>query len=138
MKKKKYTKIWYTHIPLFTCPYFVALCTSEKQHTIALNSADIPAHRRVEFPSDDFGFAATHFFSPDNTILVCLSAKGQKQKPSRIAASLVHEAVHIWQHCKKFYGEDPAGEECEAYAIQNLSMHLFDLYIDNKTIYRGL
>lgn len=45
---------------------------------------------------------------------------------------LLHEAVHIWQHCRDIMGEDNPSCEFEAYQIQFIASNLFKMYDEMK------
>lgn len=49
-------------------------------------------------------------------------------------AMLVHEAVHISQHCCEIMGEDSPSAEFEAYQIQFIAKDLFAMYNNMKGI----
>jgi hypothetical protein len=36
--------------------------------------------------------------------------------------------MHVWQETKRMIGEDSPGKEIEAYAMQNITQELFDLF----------
>lgn len=45
-----------------------------------------------------------------------------------VAATLVHEAVHVWQRVRDILGPGDLGREMEAYAVQNIAGHLMRAY----------
>lgn len=47
---------------------------------------------------------------------------------------LVHEAVHVFQHCCELMGEEAPSAEFEAYQIQFIASNLFAMYNDMKGI----
>jgi hypothetical protein len=49
-------------------------------------------------------------------------------KTTDIVDTLVHEAVHIWQHTVDFIGEENPGDEMEAYTIAFITSSLLKEY----------
>lgn len=61
--------------------------------------------------------------------IVALCEDHRERTLETVYALLVHEAVHIWQRWCSDAGEDAAGGEIEAYAIQRLALNLFGAYL---------
>ena len=107
---------------------FLTLCLSEQQYLSAVK------HLKVANPSpwlSDKHAACVHTFDNKEggvACVVCLAVVPDAS-PINVAASLAHEAVHVWQVCRKDMGEQNAGDEIEAYAIQNIVAMLFKSYV---------
>jgi len=68
----------------------------------------------------DNALATTHWLhSNDNRFWALVCLRRDLKNADSIAA---HEAVHVWQYFEEACGEQRAGNETEAYAIQ----HIFD------------
>lgn len=79
--------------------------------------------------------ACTHHFDNVNgsiaNIVAFDLAHAAKEDPIDVAALLVHEAVHVWQHNESKAGKLGCfGDEGEAYAIQNISTRLMTAYVE--------
>lgn len=73
--------------------------------------------------------AVTHFFTSEDkvTALVCLDSKRAKKFATcQIAAICAHEAVHVWQECRRKMRETAPGDEVEAYAIQFFTQRMLE------------
>lgn len=109
---------------------FVALCTDEAQFAAAWKHLKAPATARPPWVSPG-SHATTHTLeNPHGELccLVCLAPPGEAFVPIQVAALLVHEAVHVWQHWCEANGEKEPSAEFEAYAIQSISQRLMVAY----------
>lgn len=117
------TTLRYCNRTVLECQHF-GLCLSEKAFEGELRRLKVPVKDWPSFTHN--GHAATHFFvkgDGSRIALVCMgTAKGRTRE--QINALLVHEATHIWQDEMKHINEKTAGEEIEAYGIQNISQAL--------------
>ena len=133
MSKKKVE--WLDRQLLRTSNCF-CLCTTEEQFHAALKDIDIPVTQYPTFLDGDNADATVWTFAAhtaangkdkiEEVMIVCVSV--DNASPIEIAAILVHEAVHIWQHTAEAIGESNPSKEMEAYAIQSISTQLFSAY----------
>ena len=110
----------------------IGLCLDEALFRRELKRLKVPQENWPSFTHN--GHAATHFFvngDGGRTALVCMG-KRKGRTLEQIHALLVHEATHIWQDEMKFINEKAAGEEIEAYGIQNIAQVLMVAYRDMK------
>jgi len=103
-------------------PCKLALCTNEFQFYFML--------REIGIPREEAGFwitprasATTHHIPSKDTILVCVDPNAEGSSIA-IAALIVHEAVHVFQHFMSSMGEKEPSEEFMAYTIQSISQRL--------------
>ena len=104
----------------------LTLCLSQQEFNTICRPMGLPD---TPFISGGFG-GRTHFVQRDDgemTAIVCIGLT-EDHSAVEIAALLVHEAVHVWQHyCESINEHDPASEQ-EAYGIQSLSQSLMAEY----------
>lgn len=129
MSKKK--NIWLER-KMFQGGY-VGFVTSQAEFEVALKDINLHDHKEAFVPS---GWpACTHTFENVNGSIACIVGfdmeKAAEQDPIDVAALLVHEAVHVWQHNESAAGKLGCfGDEGEAYAIQNISTRLMSAYVE--------
>lgn len=110
---------------------YLAFVTSQAEFDAALKDLKLFDHKEEFLPS---GYpACTHTFDNVNGSVACIvafdMARAALEDPIDVAALLVHEAVHVWQHNESKAGKPGCfGEEGEAYAIQNISAELMQAY----------
>lgn len=110
---------------------YVGFVTSQEEFNQALKDINLPDHKDDFIPN---GWpACTHTFENVNGSIACIVGfdmkKAAEQDPIDVAALLVHEAVHVWQHNESGAGKLGCfGDEGEAYAIQNISTQLMTEY----------
>lgn len=80
----------------------------------------------IAAPSDCCVF---NFVGDDGVPVSIVYYSREGQTPTRVAASLVHEAVHIWQHHCRHWGETNPADEQMAYGIEYISENLFNEYV---------
>lgn len=84
-----------------------------------------------QYPASDA--RTTSFEKAGNLRLyVTLNERLDSRNPVGIVGLLVHEAVHVWQGMCEHCGEDRAGKETEAYAIQLISSELIEAYSSTR------
>ena len=78
------------------------------------------------------GEAGAHcaWLRDENDNCVILVTTGKIKDPLHAILGLAHESVHVWQFIKEHIGEDKAGHEQEAYAIENILVQLLAAYSD--------
>lgn len=112
---------------------YLAFVTSQAEFDVALKDMNLPDHKEEFIPS---GWpACTHTFENVNGSIACIVAfdmgRAAQEDPIDVAALLVHEAVHVWQHNEGKAGKLGCfGDEGEAYAIQNISTRLMTAYVE--------
>lgn len=78
--------------------------------------------------------ASTMVFSNSDNETACIVCIGDvsEDAPTRVAALLVHEAVHVWQEVRRVMGETDPSSEFEAYSVQSISQKLFDAFVESE------
>jgi hypothetical protein len=110
---------------LIANPYYYTLCTTPKMFAKEMKRLGIENPPR--FILNDHSDASVHWFEKDGGLCAVINIREHKDK-HQIYALLIHEAVHIWQEIRINIGESAPSKEFEAYAIQRISMELFDEY----------
>lgn len=111
--------------------YDFCLCVTQKQYERELDRLKIAKENRKPFLRQPSDRATLHTW--DNTAggrplaMVCLRLSDDNTM-MQTYATLVHEAVHLWQFTKERMGEDKPSVEFEAYAVQAISQRLFYAY----------
>lgn len=130
MRKKKFEPQTWLDRRLLTGGY-LAFVTSQEEFEQALKDMECVDYGDRFVPN---GWpACTHSFDDVNGSVACIVGldmeKAAKEDPIDVAALLVHEAVHVWQHNESKAGKLGCfGTEGEAYAIQNISTQLMSEY----------
>jgi hypothetical protein len=75
--------------------------------------------------------ACAHTWSKDGAVMcvVCLSPERGSQDPIAVAASLVHESVHVFQRLCESIGETSPSKEFEAYSIERIAERLMREFV---------
>ena len=104
-------------------PYF-CLCLNEKEFHRQLKRLGII--EKLNFVKNEQSNATVHYMTNQDCRLCCIVCiKGYENKSiEQIYSLLVHEAVHIWQEFKDWFGEKEPSREFEAYSIQAISEEL--------------
>ena len=110
---------------------FLCLCTTEAEFLKELKRTKSPA----PWPKwiEDDAFATTHYIvtgKGNRATIVCMTDKKMDGIPA--ASLLVHEAVHVVQEYFRHIGETNAGDEIQAYSIQNVSFALLEAYCKRR------
>lgn len=117
---------------LVTGPY-LGLATTEVQFHKAMRHCKVARENWPAWVSEGAD-ATTHTFANkdgNTACMVCIRPR-EGHTPIKIAAILVHEAVHVWQeHCERI-GERNPSPEFEAYSIQAISQRLMQAYADQR------
>jgi hypothetical protein len=112
---------------LFVTAQYYTLCTSEKMFRKALKHLKIKRKEAPTFIANWHSDATVHTFENRGnrcvSAVVCLRNFENKSAVA-IAGILVHEAVHVWQETRDYFGETSPSRELEAYAIQNIAQRL--------------
>jgi hypothetical protein len=103
----------------------IALCQSKEALKIALQQCG-KDFLSISAPTDCCVF---NFIGDDEFPISIVYYAREGCTPTRVAASLVHEAVHIWQHHCKHWGETSPADEQMAYGIEYISENLFNEYV---------
>lgn len=128
-KKKPEPQTW--HDRKLLMGGYLAFVTSQEEFDQALKDMECHDYETKFVPN---GWpACTHSFDDVNGSVACIvgldMARAAEQDPIDVAALLVHEAVHVWQHNESSAGKLGCfGTEGEAYAIQNISTQLMTEY----------
>lgn len=118
---------------LVSSPVYLALCRSEQALQRELRRLRIPAKDWPQFLGGTAS-ASTMIFSNSDDETACIVCIGDvsEDTPTRVAALLVHEAVHVWQEVKRVMGETDPSSEFEAYSVQSISQKLFDAFVESE------
>jgi hypothetical protein len=121
----------YLLAPLMPMPIYMALFVDEKSYSQWLQREKIKPYK--DFVAKDAN-GCCHFFENDETystiVAVCLNINHMQKKDSiSQAATIIHEAVHVYQECLRFLGETNPGDEFAAYSIQRISEQLMRSYV---------
>lgn len=134
-KQKKTPKVpEYATRSLMPLPLSLVLFTSEKEFLAELERLGI----KVGCDFVPFGASAVvHSFENDETgheiNMVCIDTrKLVGKKPEEVIAMIVHEAVHVKQHCMRFIGEKKPSKEFEAYAVQHITEALLKQFFNQN------
>jgi hypothetical protein len=127
------SKVRWLDRELVRSPVYLGLCRSAEELRKEYKRLRIPAGSAAGFLD---GGATASVITVTNSdgetaCIVCIGDTAGKN-PTRVAASLVHEAVHVWQQAKKIIGESDPSDEFEAYAIQSLAERLFDAFVESE------
>lgn len=111
---------------------YLALVTSQEEYEAAL--ADLKIEDSAVFIPESYP-AVTHMFTNVDGSIACIVGLNMElaaeQEPISVAALLVHEAVHVFQHNEARAGAMGCfGSEGEAYAIQNIATKLMQAYAE--------
>ena len=124
-------KVRYISRSLIDGPY-VGLCLSEEAFKAELKRLRVPEHQWPQALSVGSHAEMHTMRNPQgNTVfLICMK---RNPKFSRIEsyATLVHEAIHVWQKWSRSIGakgDYEPGDEFEAYAIQSISQRLMEAF----------
>lgn len=111
-------------------PFHIALCTSEQAFQRELRRLKIAKERWPKWILSPQSAATTHYFATADGRRVVIVAISRKRSANRLEtyATLVHEAVHVWQWIKEDIHESEPSAEFEAYSIQRLSLNLMGAY----------
>lgn len=96
---------------------FLTLCLSEDEFKAAVRNCGVATQREW---LGDGSTACVHILTNPTkapAAIVCVRT-GDGRSPVKIAASLVHEAVHVWQAHVEYIGEEKPGIEQMAYGIE--------------------
>ncbi len=77
----------------------------------------------------DQGYGCTHYIGYTRLdkkplIIVCVD-KARHKNSLDIAATVVHETMHVWRKICGYIGEDNPGHETEAYTVEALAKWFF-------------
>jgi hypothetical protein len=113
---------------------YSALCLDEKTAKAAF--AHLKAEVAVPWVTPSCG-ATTHVLqnpAGDLTCVVCLAPVPKKTTYEQVAALLIHEAVHVWQHYRDDVLREPKPcSELEAYTIQRIAQNLLEAYAGQRS-----
>ncbi|MDP1931926.1 MAG: hypothetical protein Q8L60_10760 [Gammaproteobacteria bacterium] len=118
---KKTTHPW-ANRSLLQGVYFT-LCLTEKQFNAVCKHLSVEA----DFNHSHHG-TTYHFESGDKNVSVVVIRNWKDRDRNAVLGLIAHEAMHVWQETKRIIGETNPGREIEAYAMQNITQELFELY----------
>jgi hypothetical protein len=110
---------------LFKTPIRYGICLTAEDFAAILKTMK---HESVPFmEKGDMG--ATHRLEVGRSIrmVVCLNTKLHKTD-DKLWATVVHEAVHVWQAIREYLGETQPAVEQEAYCIEQIASNLIAQY----------
>src|SRR5512134_939745 len=103
MKKKN--NIWCDRA-IFVSPVYFGLCTTEAQFREVLLKMSVPQLNWPKFITSDHYDATVHYFERQEMVAAVVCIRIDKARNGiKVAALLVHEAVHIWQEIRQHVGE---------------------------------
>lgn len=103
---------------------FMTMCTSQREFD------EVARHCRLDnvgqWMNPDIHKAVVHTWEGNDnlTCVVCISPAAFDAEPIDVACTLVHEAVHIFQHLCDSIGESNPSREFEAYSIERIAEQL--------------
>lgn len=106
------------------------LCMGEQEFRGILRWLKVPVVRRPEFIAQKSYCAVTHTFDASDGrrfCVVCMPFK-KNEPPLKVVATLVHEAVHVWQVTTQYIEETAPSCEFEAYSIETIASELIKEY----------
>jgi hypothetical protein len=113
---------------LVTGPY-LGLATNEKDFRKALRTLKVPREKwPAAWLNDDATANCSTFTNPSGGIACVVCVRLGEQSGIEAAATLVHEAVHVWQTWCDYKGERDPSIEFEAYAIESIAKRLMQAY----------
>jgi hypothetical protein len=110
----------------------LAICFTEEEYNKELKRLKVPSTEHGNWLSEG-ALATTHYLVSKKNIratIVCIPIKDEPI--NTVACLLVHEAVHVVQEYFRYIGETNAGDEIQAYAIQNVSYVLLEAYCKRR------
>lgn len=113
---------------------FLSLCMSEREYRARLKYV---GHENRPYPVvSEHAKASTHTMRHAKTgALVCLvglDPAAYRADQIEVLATLVHEAVHVWQQYREAVGESAPGIEQEANAIERIAKELIREYMARR------
>lgn len=127
MKKALWLDRW-----IIQAPVYVALCRSEEALRWELRRLRIAYEVTPGFLGDGTTASTMTFSNSEERVCIVCLGDVRGSPPTRVAALLVHEAVHVWQEVARVMGETDPSSEFEAYSIQALSEKLFDAFVQSE------
>ena len=116
---------------LVVTPFSYCLILTEKKFVRELRRLEIAQADRPKMFGLWHSDATTHIFENRGeiaqTAIVTLRNYEDKTRP-QIYAMLLHEAVHLWQHSIREYGEASPSDEFMAYGIQTIAQRLMESF----------
>ena len=116
---------------LVVTPFSYCLILSEKKFAREMKRLKVPVDERPKMFGSWHSDATAHFFENRGeiaqTAIVTLRNYEDKTRP-QIYAMLLHEAVHLWQHSIREYGEASPSDEFMAYGIQTIAQRLMESF----------
>lgn len=107
----------------------ITLCLTEDQFNAACKSLKVEADWNYSHHGTTYYFEC----AGENACIVAIRQwKGRTR--NQVFSLIVHEAAHVWQRTKEVMGEESPGREIEAYALQNITHELFDLFDQLKKV----
>lgn len=118
---------------VFTAPFDFALFTNEADYLAGMAKTEVGRKRWPEFVPEN-SLACVHQFYDglDRPLAIVCINESTRYSSIQIAATLVHEAVHLWQMAMELVGETKPSDEFMAYGIQKLSQTLMYEYAEQK------
>lgn len=115
---------------LFTSPYHIALCLSQRDYERSLAGLKVKPENRDGWPHPEKHAVCHHFIAGNGALCAIVTMDPPREYTGcQIAALLCHEAVHIWQHIVRHIGERDPSDEFMAYSIQNIAQELMQSYV---------
>jgi len=117
---------------LVASPIHYGLCTSELAFRRELKRLGL--HEPPDWPSESSDAEMMEFETEGGgkIIIVCVHPN---KNMNDLTATLVHEAVHIWQRIKEYIVEKEPSPEFEAYSIESIFKSLRAAYVAQR--FRG-
>lgn len=128
LKKNDPSRLWIERgrAPM---PVFIALCLSVEQFDQALSHIKVPMRNRPEFCGPNVKGSTYWYDHPEDEHSCAIVCVLPEEDPVQVVGTLIHEAVHIWQHVESYTGKMGCfGTEGEAYHIGWISETLIRAY----------
>ena len=114
---------------LFHAPHYYTLVTTEKQLHQEMRRLNVPRDRWPYFDKKGVTASMVELENEDGKrCAIVIIPPAKQHDPIDTAASIVHEAMHLWRAIREHIGETSPSCEFEAYAMQNITEQLFREY----------
>ena len=109
---------------LLKSPIRYGLCLSQIDYDTALIKLGMESEPWLSKGAE----AVSHFIDCGDKVRVIVCLKMKRRPIEKPYSILIHEAVHVWQEIREYIGESKAGDEQEAYCIEQIAYNLMMAY----------
>lgn len=118
-------RVKWCQFSLVFAPVYLAICTSEAEYLKICKQLKVPKQSIGDWINAGAdGTMTTMTINNGKPVCIVCVRPRSKQTRAAYAALIVHEAVHVWQKCRREIGESDPSAEFEAYAIQSITQTL--------------